>query len=295
MREQCFRKQAMLTFGLSLAVAIVVWFQIGMYAAHLFFGVNLRMFNVFEFCTSFFRQHTFYYSLALFAVQFFIVYLVIHTLFRISVQYRSARGFRRHISALYDAGRSSSVSSACGLNEGQLIVISHAEPLAFTMRFWKPVIVLSSGLLDMLDRDELQAVVEHESYHRLKNDPLRIFLLQLIAQTLWFIPLTKWAYENVKILSELQADSYAIRRTGSEWAIGSALLKLVRIHERPRAAGTAPVTVCFASTDGAINYRLQQLLEPQKRIPVKLPAVSLLLSFYTLLLFVGMTVLALQG
>ncbi|CAM4466728.1 M56 family metallopeptidase [Paenibacillus tarimensis] len=295
MREQRFRKQNMLTFGLSLAIALIVWFQIGMYAAHLLFGVNLQMFNVFEFCTSFFRQNTFYYSLVLFAVQFFIVYLVIHTLLRVSLQYSRARRFRGRIAALYDAGLSSSVCRACGLDEGQLMVIGHAEPLAFTMRFWKPVIVLSNGLLDMLDRDELQAVVEHESYHRMKYDPLRIFLLQLIAQTIWFIPLTKWAYQNAKILSELQADSYAIRKTGSEWGIGSALLKLVRVHERAKSAGAVPVIIYFASADGAINYRLQQLLEPQKRIPVKLPTVSLLLSFYTLLLFVGMTVLVLEG
>jgi Zn-dependent protease with chaperone function len=155
------------------------------------------------------------------------------------------------------------------------------------MGFRKPLIVLSTGLIEMLDRHELEAVIEHEAFHQNNHDSLKIFILQLISQALWFIPLTKWTYQNYKIISELMADEYAVIKTGSELGLGSALLKLIKncFHEN-----AAPVLAHFA--DGSVNYRLQQLVDPQKNIPVKLETISIVISINVLLLFMSMIVLA---
>lgn len=172
-------------------------------------------------------------------------------------------------------------------NNSNLIVIEHQQSMAFTMGFRNPLIVLSSGLIDMLEHHELAAVVEHETFHQSNYDSLKIFILQLISHSMWFIPLTGWAYQNYKIISELLADEYAIERTGSELGLGSALLKLIKNSFSNEAA---PVLVHFS--DGTVNYRLQQLVDPQREIPVKLGIASMMISIHVLLLLMGMIILA---
>jgi beta-lactamase regulating signal transducer with metallopeptidase domain len=112
-------------------------------------------------------------------------------------------------------------------------------------------------------------------------------LLQLISQSLWFIPITKLAHHNFKLISELLADEYAIKKTGSELGLGSALLKLIK---KGFSDNPTPVLVYFS--DGIVNYRLQQLVDPDQAIPVRLGMTSIVISFHVLLLFMGMIVLA---
>ena len=65
---------------------------------------------------------------------------------------------------------------------------------------------------------------------------------------MWFIPHTKWAYNNYKIMIELVADEYVINKMGIELGLGSALLKLVKIQLEVK---TNSVLVPFA--DGTID------------------------------------------
>jgi Zn-dependent protease with chaperone function len=281
-----WQRKSSIVLALSLLIAGLVWSQMGMYLAHLMFGVNVQV-NFFKFCMSLFKEKSFYYFLVITFLNALIVYTVLITLIRFVQQYALSIRFRKKIMSLRDQTKTDQIIRDYKPQNNNLIVIDHKQTMAFSMGFRKPLIVLSTGLIEMLDRHELEAVIEHEAFHQNNHDSLKIFILQLISQALWFIPLTKWTYQNYKIISELMADEYAVIKTGSELGLGSALLKLIKncFHEN-----AAPVLAHFA--DGSVNYRLQQLVDPQKNIPVKLETISIVISINVLLLFMSMIVLA---
>ncbi|WP_276913348.1 M56 family metallopeptidase [Aneurinibacillus aneurinilyticus] len=281
-----WKQKSFLVIGLSLLIAILVWSQIGMYLVHILFGVSIQV-NFFKFCISLFREGSFYYFLIIILLNTLIIYTVLITLIRIGQQYFLYSRFRKKIFALRNIEITGSLIRAFQRQNQDIIVINHEQLLAFTMGFRRPCIVLSTGLIEILEDHELEAVVEHETFHQLNYDSLKIFTLQLISQSLWFIPLTKWSYRNYKIISELLADEYAIQKMGSELGLGSALLKLIKncFH-----ANATPVLAHFS--DESVNYRLQQLVDPKRTIPVRMDAMSILISIHVILIFMSMIMLA---
>ncbi|WP_307195542.1 M56 family metallopeptidase [Neobacillus niacini] len=209
------------------------------------------------------------------------------TLIKVVEQFILFYRFKKRIMVITDWELSEFYSEVLGDNH-RLTIVKSEQSLAFTMGIRSPSIVLSTALIDLLEDEELKAVIEHERFHQNNRDPFLIFILQIIAQSLWFIPLTKWCYENYKIICEILADEYAIKHTGSQLGLGSALLKLIRHHITNK---TVPMTVPFSGE--SINYRLQQLVEPKRDIPVKIKPVTIFISIYALLLFIGMMFIAL--
>ncbi|MEZ2661696.1 M56 family metallopeptidase, partial [Aneurinibacillus aneurinilyticus] len=184
-----WKQKSFLVIGLSLLIAILVWSQIGMYLVHILFGVSIQV-NFFKFCISLFREGSFYYFLIIILLNTLIIYTVLITLIRIGQQYFLYSRFRKKIFALRNIEITGSLIRAFQRQNQDIIVINHEQLLAFTMGFRRPCIVLSTGLIEILEDHELEAVVEHETFHQLNYDSLKSFTLQLISQSLWFIPLT---------------------------------------------------------------------------------------------------------
>jgi hypothetical protein len=55
-----WQRKSSLVLALSLLIAGLVWSQMGMYLAHIMFGVNLQV-NFFKFCLSLFKEKSFYH------------------------------------------------------------------------------------------------------------------------------------------------------------------------------------------------------------------------------------------
>lgn len=270
--------------SLSVVIALIVWSQMGIYLAHLFFGVSVKV-NFFKFCISLFNDHSLYYFAILFILNALITYTVITMIVKMVKQYDLSRRFKNKVALLRNQQMTDGLIEQFNGMKAPIMVIDHVQALAFTMGLRKPCIVLSSGLITMLERQELEAVIEHETFHQQNHDSLKIFILQWISQALWFIPLTRWTYSNYKIISELRADEFAVQRMGSELGLGSALLKLIKNGFTENAN---PVLTRFV--DGAVNYRLKQLIDPQVNIPVRLEMTSTVISVHVLLLFMSMIV-----
>jgi beta-lactamase regulating signal transducer with metallopeptidase domain len=166
-----------------------------------------------------------------------------------------------------------SISESYGLRRKDLLVISCKEPVALTMGFFRPVIVLSTGLLQLLDDNELEAVIRHEEFHLKKYDSLRTLITYLLSKSMWYLPILKWCHQCLKISREVLADRYAISKTGSTVGLGSALLKLVKNNSSSR------MTFAHASfADTPINVRIKHLIDPQEKPAVKLPLLSAMIS-----------------
>lgn len=282
-----WRHRSNAVLSLSVLIAILVLRQIGMYAIHLLFGVNAHL-NIFKFCVSLFKQNFIYFQAVSYAVIAFVAHIILIFIVRLIQQYVRMASFKNTIQSLQLPVLTSRIHGAYGAEGSSVIVIGHRQPLAFTMGFRSPVIVLSSGLIELLDSRELEAVIAHESFHRTNYDALKLFVLQLIAQSLWFIPLTKWSYANYKIICELQADEHAVGRMGSELGLGGALLKMLQ-SGIGGSADKSPVLASFS--DEAVNFRLRQLVDPQNGLPVKLKKVSIVISVITLAFMMAVTII----
>src|SRR5689334_17224014 len=67
-------------------------------------------------------------------------------------------------------------------------IVPSARPHAFTLGFLRPRIVISDGLIALLDERELACVLAHERHHARRRDPLRRALMQAVGDGLWFLP-----------------------------------------------------------------------------------------------------------
>ncbi|MGW6298077.1 M56 family metallopeptidase [Peribacillus butanolivorans] len=279
-----WKKKSYFVISLSLLIAGVVWSQMGAFLVHIFFGVNIKA-NFFKFCFSLFKEGSVYYFVVITLLIIVISYSILITLFKIAEQYLLSRRFKQKLFNYKNVEKTRSINETFKRANKDILVVNADQPLAFTLGFRRPFIVFSTGLIQLLDFDELEAVVEHEAFHQKKYDPLVIFILQLISQALWFVPLTKWCYENYKIISELLADKYAINKMGTELGISAALLKLIKHSCSDKSS---PVLVHFSNE--SVNYRLQELVDPKSTIPLRADMTTIFVSIYVLIILLGMTI-----
>lgn len=130
---------------------------------------------------------------------------------------------------------------------GRLDVVTGRQPFSFTYGLLAPRVVVTTGLLEILSVDEIEAVLEHERYHVDNLDPLKAVLADVAAQGLFYLPALRDLRRRYLGGRELAADRRALRRCGPR-SLAGALRKVV---DAPRWAGGAAA----ASLGGA------QLLE----------------------------------
>ena len=124
-----------------------------------------------------------------------------------------------------------------------VILIEDERPQAFCAGLVHPRVYLSTGGLIALGDDELRAVLAHERHHQRRRDPLRLLLVRVLGDALFFMPVLRRLRQRYAILAELAADEAAIAAVGSRSALASALLTF---GERPGSqvvVGIAPERV----------------------------------------------------
>lgn len=163
----------------------------------------------------------------------------------------------------------------------EIIIIQDEAFVALTIGMRRPVIVISTAVLDRFNDDEVKAILLHEWHHCLKRDNRKMFLTKLLAEAYGYWPMMKPIQRYAQTCVELLADRFAIRRMGTELHLASVLLQLAKLGKvRQHAAA-----VHFASA--TMHYRMLQVLEPDRPLTVKASLVRpVLLSFTILMLLV---------
>lgn len=110
-------------------------------------------------------------------------------------------------------------------------VVREEQPYAFTFGVFRPVVVLTSGLLDELDAEPLRAILLHEGAHARARDPGRLFLARAMAAGLLRFPPAARIEGRCHQWAELAADRAALGRLGPR-PLAAALLVLLRRPER---------------------------------------------------------------
>ena len=172
---------------------------------------------------------------------------------------------RRFVSTLCHAAMAEPSSqlaqlvAGLGLSE-HVVVLATDVPLAFCSGLFRPRICISTGLAEALTHNELRAVLLHEDHHRRHYDPLRGLLAEVLAVTLFFLPLAAELRDLFSTSLELAADRHAVRFAGRP-SLAGALHKLLT---HPRAL---QLSVPGIAGLNATETRIAELLGDQVSAP----------------------------
>lgn len=134
------------------------------------------------------------------------------------------------------------IAQALGL-QGRVELVRDARPLAYTRGLLRCRVVLSTGLVGLLDREELLAVVAHERCHLERREPLRQLLSRLAEAALFFLPAARELARRYRYHRELEADAEAARVAGPE-AVDEAFLKIVTLPFSGEGQPAVPAAAC---------------------------------------------------
>lgn len=186
---------------------------------------------------------------------------LVHAAWRIARTVRAEIVLRRRIGVLAVPSRRAVDEPAvrAGLT-GRLVLLKDEQPFALTFGLLRPRVLVSTGLAEILQAEEMHAVLVHESAHVRRRDPLRNLLLDVLAGRYFFLPaLQQWA-DRLRDRRELTADRFAIRRCGVR-AVAGALLKVVETPQWGRHAAAS------AMGSRLLDARIDQLESGRAALP----------------------------
>lgn len=135
-----------------------------------------------------------------------------------------------------------------------------ARPWALTAGVVRPYLVVSSGLLSLLDREELMSVLCHELLHVRRADLLWSSLANALRDLTWFLPATRKLYGQLLLEQEMACDDQ-IWGESRRLALASALARVWQARLSLPSAPRGSLYFMSVETNGAIETRARRLLE----------------------------------
>jgi Zn-dependent protease with chaperone function len=133
-------------------------------------------------------------------------------------------------------------------------VLSHPIPLAYCVPGLRTATVITEGLVDLLDADELRAVIAHERAHLDQFHHLVLLAFRAWHQALPWFPIANRAERAVALLTEMLADDRARRELGAA-PLHAALVRVGAAGEPGPYADTGGVN----PDAGMLEQRLARL------------------------------------
>ncbi len=113
-----------------------------------------------------------------------------------------------------------------GISRIRVGIVESADPLAMAIGGKDRTILLSGGLLALLEKDEAETVVAHELMHLKHHDAEFKVFSRVFSRILFFDPFSKFFDPAVHREREYLADEMGGRSSGKPAALASALLKI---------------------------------------------------------------------
>ncbi len=171
------------------------------------------------------------------------------------------------------AAPDSVAATAHAVGIAALDLVEDGRPLAFCYGFVHPRVCLTTGMLDLLNADELRAVLLHEAHHVVSRDPLKILVSRALGIGLFFLPAAQDLRDRYLVGKEIAADASAAHTVRSELPLASALLKLLS-----HGGGTLPSTVAAIGAFNLTEERIQRMVRGAPAERARLDGRRLLLS-----------------
>jgi hypothetical protein len=147
---------------------------------------------------------------------------------------------------------------------GRVDVVEDPQPHSFTYGAGQPRVAISTGLVDAVGAEELDAVLHHERYHVRNADTIKVLIVRAAPAAFFFLPALGFLRDRYLEGRELAADRAAVRAS-SDRAVAGALSKVL---DGPTWGdlGTAA-----ALGGGVLDHRVEQLEDgvepPLARVP----------------------------
>ncbi len=144
----------------------------------------------------------------------------------------------------------------------QLVRIVELElPYSAQIGFWKPELIVSSGLLQSLDLDHLKAVIAHEEAHRNYHDTFYFFWLGWLKNISFWLPNTNIIWEELLLLREIRADQKATQNIDPLLLAESLLIVARKMNVIAEDISTSFVEAYFhnMNADSRLEKRIKAL------------------------------------
>ena len=163
-----------------------------------------------------------------------------------------SRSLVRQLLATHRFVRGLRWSDAICIADTVVRLLEDDSPQAFCAGYLRPRVYLSTRALERLGDEELEAVIAHERHHCARRDPLRILIVQVLADALFFVPILRGLRRRYAAFAEIAADEAAVRTAGGPPALASALLMFGQAENDAVVVGIAPQRVdsLFGETPG---------------------------------------------
>jgi Zn-dependent protease with chaperone function len=139
-------------------------------------------------------------------------------------------------------------------NDLAIRVVDSIAPYSAQIGFWQPELIVTQGLLDLLDSAHLEAVLAHEIAHYRYHDTFWFFWLGWVRRVTAWLPQTEAMWQELLSLRELRADRWASQQT-EPLLVAEALLAVVQ------NSTIYPEPFCAAFNNIAPVDRLTQRIE----------------------------------
>ena len=132
-------------------------------------------------------------------------------------------------------------------------------PYSARVGFWKSELIVTQGLLNLLDQEHLQAVLAHEQAHQEYHDTFWFFWLGWLRSMSSWLPNSENLWSELVFLRELRADKYASGQVDYLLLAESLLLVAEKVNQV--AEINFPDSCCVALNDNSLNNRLLERID----------------------------------
>jgi hypothetical protein len=182
-------------------------------------------------------------------------------------------------------------------------MVSAPNPFAYCSGWWQPKIIISSALIELCSKDELDLVLQHEYCHIQQRDVFFEVLSRFMTSGLPFVPLLGDLTRSYRLQRELEADQYALDQAGQN-GNSDQLLGVLRKLLLIKTDQVSQARVWLADSETLVK-RIQVLQGKSKILPLtsdlSAPShlafnyQSLLFSLAALVLIIALLMLPLQS
>jgi Zn-dependent protease with chaperone function len=141
-------------------------------------------------------------------------------------------------------------------------VLALAFPYSAQIGFWRSQLVVSQGLMELLDEEHLASVLAHEQAHDNYRDTFWFFWLGWLRTITAWLPQTQELWQELLFLRELRADQKAVETVDPLVLAESLMIVAQSHHQSPHLGGLEMICAAFQS-ENRLLARINGLLEPE--------------------------------
>jgi Zn-dependent protease with chaperone function len=142
----------------------------------------------------------------------------------------------------------------------EMEVIDDEDLVLFSSTGRKPAVFVSTGLVESLSREELQAAVAHETAHIARSRRPLLLVAFVFRVLMFFNPVVLLEFRKMVEDEEKVCDDEAVRMTGNPGALASTLEAFLREEETPLSEdGTIGANVSHMTHAAVLRERIARL------------------------------------